>query len=186
METTDSKQKFKEYVEKESTRYATAKVYQLDNPYLIESEKIEVELWFQFPGNVLFVALCGTMIYSTFNQLSLKLVIGIPLLIELLVGVLNWRFYLKKTIKTCFFIFGNHIVQWGLTISTIAILTYHGHYWYSAIILAGKFGILIIISPCMWTYTFLSSKYKMHAKWVFFKRFYGYEFPFENEIEKPN
>lgn len=186
MENTNDNQKIRDYIEKESTRFATANTYRIDNPYLSQSQKLEVELWFQFPSTVLFISLCGMMIYSIFNPIASKLIFGVPFLIDLVLGMVNWNLQLKNLLKGFFLTIGHNFVLWGLAVSTIALLIYHGHYWYAGIVLIGKFGILSIISPSMFTYTILSRKYKMHAKWVFFKRFYGHEFPFEKEIESPN
>lgn len=84
-----------------------------------------------------------------------------------------------------FFTLGHNFTIWALTLATLGILIYHKLYAYSAIVFLSKIGLLSLISPSMYLYTILSKKYNMHAKWVFFKRFYGREFPFEIEIERP-
>lgn len=89
MEDSNSKKEIKDYIEKESERFATSHAYQLDNPYLTQSEKMEVELWFQFPETIMFISLCACMLYSVYNPISLKLIIGIPMLIDLIVGLIN-------------------------------------------------------------------------------------------------
>lgn len=178
-------QKIKDYINKESERFSTANAYRLDNPFLTQSEKMEVELWFQFPETVMFISLCGCMLYFVYSPISNKLIIGIPMLLDLVFGIINWIFYFKKILKIFFLTIGHNFALWSLTLVTLCILLYHGLYAYSAIVLVSKLGFLSLISPSMYTYTILSKKYKMHAKWVFFKRFYEHQFPFENEIERP-
>jgi len=117
--------------------------------------------------------------------MPLKLIIGIPIIIDFLVGLLNWSSNLRKVYTTFFLTVGHNFVLWGLTLATVGILIYHGFYLYSAIVFIGKLGLLSLISPSMYVYTILSKKYKMHAKWVFFKKFYSIDFPFEIEIEEP-
>jgi hypothetical protein len=172
-------QKIKDYIDKESERFAIAHAYRLDNPFLTQSEKIEVELWFQFPETIMFISLCACMLYSVYNPISIKLIIGIPMALDLVVGLINWTFYFKKFLRKVYLTIGHNFVLWALTLVIMGILLYHGLYAYSAIVLVSKLGLLNLISPSMYTYTTLSKKYNMHAKWAFFKRFYGHKFPFE-------
>lgn len=185
MENKTNNEKIKDYIGEESTRFATANSYRLDNVYLTQLQKKQVELWFQFPGTVMFISLSVLMLYSTYNPLSLKWIIGIPLLIDFTVGLINWSVNIKRVYTIFFLTIGHSFILWGLTLTTIGILVYHGLYFYSGIVLVGKLGLVTLISPSMYVYTILSRKYKMHAKWVYFKRFYGLEFPFEREIERP-
>ena len=185
MNNTIKDDKIRDYIDKESTRFATANTYRLDNPYLTKQQKMQVELWFQFPGTIMFISLCICMLYSTFNFMYLKLIIGIPIMLDLLVGLLNWNSNLRKVYTTFFLTIGHNFVLWGLTLTTVGILIYNGLYLYSAIVFIGKLGLLSLFSPSMYVYTILSKKYKMHAKWVFFKKFYSMDFPFEKEIEEP-
>ena len=179
-------EKIRDYIDKESTRFATANTYRLDNSYLTQQQKMQVELWFQFPGTIMFISICICMLYSAFNFMPLKLTIGIPIVLDLIVGLMNWSANLRKVYTTFFLTIGHNFVLWGLTLVTIGILIYNGQYLYSAIVLVGKLGLLSLLSSSMYVYTILSRKYKMHTKWVFFKRFYSIDFPFEKEIEEPS
>lgn len=178
-------EKIRKYISKESTRYATAHSYRLDNPYLTQQQKKQVELWFQFPETIMFVALCICMLYSMVHPLHLKWIIGIPLMVDLIFGLINWAIHIRKVYTAFFLSIGHNFVLWGLTLVTAGILIYHGQYIYAVIVLILKLGLILFISPSLYVYTLLSMKYKMHAKWVFFKRFYKLEFPFEQEIEDP-
>jgi len=178
--------KIRDYIDEESIRFATANTYQLDNTYLNPKQKMLVELWFQFPGTIMFISLCICLLYSSFNFLPLKLIIGIPIFLDLVIGLLNWYANLRKVYTVFFLTVGHNFVLWVLTLVIAGILIYEGQYLYSAIVIIGKLGFLSLVSPSMYIYTILSKKYKMHAKWVFFKRFYSIAFPFEKEIEEPH
>ncbi|MBP6302198.1 MAG: hypothetical protein KBB37_02795 [Bacteroidia bacterium] len=179
-------EKIQEYIDKESTRFATANIYRLDNIYLTHQQKIEVEHWYQLPMKIMFVTLCICMLYSTYDALALKWIIGIPIILDLMIGLLNWSINIKKVYTTFFLTIGNNFVLWGLTLVTMGFLIYNGKYFYAVLVLIGQFGLISILSPSLYVYTILSKKYKMHPKWVFFKRFYSMYFPFEKEIEQPN
>ncbi len=148
--------KIKDYIDKESERFATANTYLLDNPFLTQSEKMEVELWFQFPETIMFISLCACMLYSVYNPIFIKLIIGIPMLLDLVVGLINWNFYFKKILKIFFLTIGHNYVLWALTLVTLGVLLYNGLYVFSAIVLLSKLGLLSLISPSMYTYTILS------------------------------
>ncbi len=167
----------------ESERFATANFYRLDNQYLNQNEKLEVELWFQFPGTILLISFCICMIYNAFYPISIKFIMLIPLSLDFIFGLLNWFLNLRKILKLFFLTIGHNLILWALTVVTCTILIYYRLYIYSAAVFFAKVGLFTMISPSMWGYTLLAKKYKMHAKWVFFKKFYGYQFPFENEIE---
>lgn len=177
--------KNRDFIDMESTRYATANTYRLDNPYLTPHEKKQVELWFQFPETVMFITLCICMLLSTLSSLPLKWIIGIPLIVDLIIGLINWTVNLRKCHSVFFLTIGNNFALWILALTTIGILIYYKMYLYASIIFIGKLGFLSLISPSMYVYTILSKRYKMHPKWVFFKKFYAMTFPFEKEIERP-
>lgn len=83
-------------IERIASNRANAKVYSLNNLYLTPQEKQEVELWYQLPGNVMLYAFVITAIYSIFNPLPWKEIIGIPLVANIIVGIWNWYFYKKN------------------------------------------------------------------------------------------
>jgi hypothetical protein len=176
----------RDYIEMESERYATAHFYQLDNNYLTNEEKLIVELWYQFPIIIMYISLCICMLYSTVNFMSLTLIIVIPIVLNLIVGLINWYIDLSDIYIKFFHTIGHNFVLWLLTFATVGMLIFQGLYIYAALIFLSKIGLIAIFSPSIYMYSILSRKYKMHPKWVFFKRFDFMDFPFEKEIEKPN
>jgi hypothetical protein len=185
MEKLTEDQKLKDYIERESERFATANCYLLDNTYLTKSEKLEVELWFQFPDKILFLSFCFCTLYFTFSSMPIKLLIFLPLMLDIIIGLINWSVNLKRFLKYFYLTIGHNFVLWGITIATCGILIYFGHYILAIITLIAKIGLFALISPSLCVYTILSKRYGMHAKWVYFKKFYNRKFPFENEIEEP-
>jgi len=186
MTNSNSESEFQDYIEKESDRFATANTYILNNPFLNQSEKLEVELWFQFPSTALFITFCICVICNVFYPLSLIIIIALPIIVDYILGVINWHFKLKRFLKIFFLTIGHKYVLWILTLFIIVILIYYKYYIYSVVVFVGKLGLSTLVSPSLWTYTIWSRKYKMHTKYAYFKRWYGFEFPFEQEIEEPN
>jgi len=186
MKNYDRESEIRDYIEKESDRFAQANTYILNNTFLTRTEKLEVELWFQFPSTILFITFCSCVLYHIFFPLSLIVIIGLPLIVDYNLGVINWHFKLKRILNIFFLTIGHKYVLWVITLITIATLIYNGYYIYSIIVLIGKLGLFTFISPSLWTYTLWARKYKMHTKYAYFKRWYGNEFPFEQEIEEPN
>lgn len=175
-----------DYIKRESERFSTANTYRLDNPYLTIAEKEEVELWFQLPETILFISICIGMIYSTLvSPLSLKLIIGTSVLADVVAGLMNWSIPAAKARQLFFLTGGHNVVLWALALTTAGILAYHELYLYAGIVLVGKFGLFMIISPSMYLYTILSKKYGLHAKWAYFKKFHSRKFPFEKEVQAP-
>jgi len=166
----DNDKKIKDYIERESDRYATANTYFLDNIFLNRSEKVEVELWFQFPSTTLLITFCLCVIYNIFYHVSLTMIIAIPLFIDYTLGVINWHFNLKNTLRLFYLTIGHKYILWILTLVTIASLIYFKYYIYAAVVLLGKLGLFTLVSPSLWTYALWSRKYKMHAKYAYFKR----------------
>ncbi|MBK7942227.1 MAG: hypothetical protein IPJ87_10215 [Flavobacteriales bacterium] len=176
----------RDYIERESTRWATARTYRLDNPYLSPSEKTEVELWFQLPGKVLFITFCLGIIYSTlYEPISLKRIAALALSADLFVGILNWFVPAARARLLFYLSVGHNFTLWAFGIATIGLELYHGMYMRAGIVLLGKLGLFGMLSPSIILYTILSMKYGLHAKWVYFKKFYSREFPFEKEIPEP-
>jgi len=183
---TSKDQATRDYIKRESERWATAKTYRLDNAYLSASEKTEVELWFQFPDKVLFITFCAGIVYSTLCEpVSIKHITVIALLADLVAGILNWFIPAVRARLMFYLSVGHKFTLWAFALTTIGIELYHGHYMRSGLVLLGGIGLFSILSPSLILYTFLARKYGLHAKWVYFKKFYSREFPFEKEIPEP-
>jgi len=69
------------------------KHYSLNNPYLTQDEKVSVESWFQLPGNVMEYTFLLMAVLSISYPISISYIIGIPLVANIVAGVINWYLY---------------------------------------------------------------------------------------------
>lgn len=167
-------------IERRASNYANANVYSLNNTYLNPAEKQEVELWFQLPGNVMFYAFVITAIWSVVVEpLSWSKIIGIPLAINVIVGLLNWYFYKKNLVYKLYLTFLHSWVLYLVGFGVAAFLFYKGAIALAIISLVAPFGLLAIVEPSIYFYSILAKKYRMHPKFAFFKKEYNHKFPFE-------
>lgn len=168
-------------IEKKAFNRAEANVYSLNNSYLNIAEKREVELWFQLPGEIMFYTIIIASIYSVYNPLSLMKILVISILINIVVGILNWYFYNKKlTLFLYLTIFHSYILYLVGIIAGI-FLFFKGLIILGIISILYPFGPLSFIELHMLAYSILAKKYRMHPKFAFFKKEYGKSFPFEED-----
>lgn len=177
----DEIEKIKSDAVKYAEREANANIYLLNNDYLTDEEKLEVELWFQFPDTIMFISLCICMTYSIHSQVQVKYIIVIPLILDFLAGVFTWFFKLKRFIKIFFLTIGHNFLLWAMALFSGVLLIINGFYLFAFIAIVSRLGLLIFISPSLFFRKILSIKYKMNAKYAYFKRFYDFSFPFEEE-----
>ncbi|GAB4343128.1 MAG: hypothetical protein Kow0089_18700 [Desulfobulbaceae bacterium] len=181
----DSDTKLRKRIHKKAAAYAEANVYALGNTYLSQEEQTEVELWFQLPGNVMLYSFVITAIWSvTVEPLHWSKIIGIPLAVNVIVGLLNWYFYKKNFVYKFYLTFLHSWILYLVGFVAAAFLFFKGAIVLAIISLLAPFGLLAIAEPHLLLYSILAKKYQMHPKYAFFKRFYGYEFPFEELIKK--
>jgi hypothetical protein len=89
----DSSAKLREKIYQMAAAHAEATVYTLENTYLSKEEKTEVELWFQLPGNMMVYSYLIVVTWSAaYGQLNWSIIIGIPVVVNIIVGLLNWHF----------------------------------------------------------------------------------------------
>jgi hypothetical protein len=169
-------------IERIASNRANAKVYSLNNLYLTPQEKQEVELWFQFPGKVMFYAFVITAIYSIFNPLPWKEIIGIPLVVNIIVGIWNWYFYKKNFVYKLYLTILHSWVLYFVGIGAAIFLFFKGAIILAIISLFAPFGLLALVQPSIYLYSILAQRYHMHPKFAFFKKEYGHTFPFEEDL----
>ena len=179
----DSDAELREKIRQKAAAHAEATVYTLGNTYLSKEEKTEVELWFQLPGNVMFYSFVIAAIWSVADgPLRWSKIIVIPLALNIIVGLLNWYFYNKSFVHKLYLTFCHSWILYLVGFGTAVFLFYNGAIVLGGISLVAPFGLLAFVEPHMFIYSTLANKYRMHPKYVFFKRFYGYQFPFETVI----
>jgi hypothetical protein len=173
----------REQIHRDSARFAEARVYTLNNPYLTSAEKTEVELWFQLPIHFALLTFLFCAVFSVYRPLNWLSLIGIPLAVDFVSGALLWLFYRRKVILGVYAVLTHNWILWFATLSAAIWLLISGHYLLASATILAKliFGALLGL-PHMLLYSALSRRYRMAAKYAFFKRFYGHTFPFETEI----
>ena len=161
---------------------AEANIYSLNNEYLNEENKLEVEMWFQLPGNVLlfvFWSMSIIYIYEPFHWLYFLL---IPMSVDLFIGIICWLIYPKKLILILYLSVFHSIVLTIIAVAVFIFLLINGYYLLSILVLVARIGFIATLEPHLLLYTILSKKYKMHAKYAFFKKHYNFMFPFEKYL----
>jgi hypothetical protein len=181
----NSDTKLQEKIYESAAAHANATVYAMGNTYLSQEEKTEVELWFQLPGNVMFYAYVVVAIWSVaVEPLGWSKIIGMPLAVNIIAGLLNWHFYNKnfvyKLYLTCLHSWVLYLIGFGAA----GFLFFKGEIILAIISLVGPFGLLSFAELHLYFYSTLAKKYRMHPKYAFFKRFYRHQFPFEGVINK--
>jgi len=178
------KDNIREEIARKAAARAEANVYSLNNSYLTPEEKQEVELWIQLPGNVMLYAFVITAIWSVVVEpLSWSLIIGIPLGVNVIVGLLNWYFYKKNLVYKLYLTFLHSWILYLVGFGAAAFLFFKGAIVLAIISLVAPFGLLALVEPSIYFYSILAKKYQMHPKFAFFKKEYGREFPFEKDLD---
>jgi hypothetical protein len=162
--------------------HTNANVYTLNNLYLTPAEKGDVEMWYQLPGDIMFITFVLTAIYSTYNPLPWSEIIGIPLVVNVLVGIWCWCFYSKKVVMCLYLTILNGWISYIIGIVAAIFFFTQGAIIFATISLIMPFGLLVFMEPHIYFYSILAQKYRMHPKYVFFKKEYGYKFPFEASL----
>ncbi|MCX5961579.1 MAG: tetratricopeptide repeat protein [Cyanobacteria bacterium] len=158
---------------------AEAQIYSLNNPYLSAEEKLEVAMWYSLPGNLMIYAFFATAIYSTIHPLNWFYLLGIPLAVNLVSGLINWFVYSKALMNILYMIILHGLIMLILIIAGIVFLASKGAYILAIIVLLSFFGLLTPFELHIILYADLSKKYNMNPQYAFFKRFYNFRFPFE-------
>ncbi|MDP3043467.1 MAG: hypothetical protein Q8N21_03620 [bacterium] len=174
-----SQDEVKQNIIKKAANYTEANVYSLNNTYLNSAEKQEVELWFQLPGNIMFYTFIIVAIYSIYNPLAWSKIISTPIVVNIIIGILNWYYYNKKLTYNLYLTILHGWVLYLVGIGSAIFLFFQGAIILGIISLVYPFGLLSFAELHMIVYSILSKKYGMHPKFAFFKKEYGYKFPFE-------
>jgi len=178
---TENKNNIRREIARKTANYAEANVYALDNPYLNKDEKLEVEMWYQLPGDVMIHTFFVIAILSVFYGFSWKYIIGIPIVVNIVVGIINLFFYNKRVVYSLYLTVLHSWVLYLAGFGTAAFLFFKGSYILAIIALLAPFGIFAFAEPHLFFYSILARKYQMHPKYAFFKREYNYTFPFEEK-----
>ncbi len=161
---------------------AEANVYSLNNAYLTPQEKLEVEMWFQFPGDMMQWAFVITAIYSVYSPLSWVKIIIVTLLVNVIIGIWNWYFYKKNLINKLYLTVLHSWILYLVGFSAAVFLFFKGAIVLAIISAIAPFGLFAAVEPSMFIYSILATRYHMHPKFAFFKKEYNHIFPFEQDL----
>lgn len=119
--------KLRENIHQKAAAYAEATVYTLGNTYLSQEKKTEVEFWFQLPGNVMLYSFVIVAIWSVVvGPLPWSKIIGIPLAVNVIVGLLNWHFYNKNFVYKLYLTFLHSWILYLVGFGAAAFLFFKG------------------------------------------------------------
>ena len=168
---------------KELNNFVEANVYYSDNPYLNANEKLEVAMWFALPSVLTSYSFLATSIYSVNYSLNWFYLFGIPITVNLISGLINWLFYSKKLNIFLGTTILNGWLLFILQIASTIFLVSRSAYILAILFIVFSYNPLFNpLEPHAYLYSYFSNKrYKIHAYYAFFKRFYKYKFPFEND-----
>jgi hypothetical protein len=167
---------------KQIENIAASSIYTANNPYLSAEEKLEVAMWFTLPTNLTTYCLLGMATYSNVNSLSYLTLFGVPLIINFCLGLANWLFYSKALTQILYRTLFNPLIMLTIKAAFFVFLGSKGNYFLAIFIILLSFGIQPLLEPSMWLIdTHFGRKFKMNPQYAFFKKFYGYNFPFESE-----
>jgi hypothetical protein len=144
------------------------KKYDMKNYFLTDDQKATVEAWYQLPIGIFTFIFFGCFVL--FENLTILEILFYSYLISTIIAIINWKFYLKPLIFLGHF-FGGNISS----IISIAFAIYFGinHQWLlMTLAIADSFGLLGILSPSTWLYSFLA---KIHPKYYFASRYFKLE-----------
>lgn len=157
-------------------------IYNLNNQYLSKEEKQEVELWFQLPSEFTSISFYIMAILWVVYGFSWIYIVIIPLSFNIVIAIFNWFFYNKRLTYILYLTFLHSVVGYIFGFGTAIFLFINHSYVLMVISLLFPFGIPSLIEPSiLLIYPILSRKYGVHPKYAFFKRIYGYTFPFEGK-----
>ena len=118
----------RQQIQQHAAKAAEAKVYSLNNTYLTEVEKVEVEEWYQLPGQCLTLAFLVVALWSVQEPASWWQLIGIPISVNLIAGRINWFAYSRTVVSALSRTVLQNGVMWLFTLAAAGILVYNGSY----------------------------------------------------------
>jgi hypothetical protein len=163
-----------------STKAAEATVYSLNNPYLNEQQKLQVEMWYQLPFELSTLAFLVSCVLYVLQDLSWLHLLAIPIGTDLISGIYLWFFYNRKVVLLAYATLANKMFQWIAVLAVVAFLVWTGEYLLAAAVVGVKIGFSLLFGAHMILFGVQAQqKYRMHPKYAFFKKYYGITFPFE-------
>jgi hypothetical protein len=167
--------------------------YDLNNNYLTQKQKVEIELIYQMPlglGESVFILYLILLGASNFDMVKTAYFYSAP--VAFILGLLSWKSLSNQSLRKIIFGLGILGTAWGHRIITIllAVFAYFtGHLYIAIYAIISAIGISSLIgsflNPAMYVYliggTMETTKdSRMHFKYVMAKKMWGTKFPFES------
>lgn len=168
-----------ERLNKSAALVAEANVYNLNNKYLYDSEKVFIEAWYQFPYTVFCIVSYVCMYLIINGSLTINFALIIVYGIGTLVAVANWFVFSDRIVGLYKFLLPSLITVLGIAFSIYCFYVGSWQYGILAIILA--IGLGSIVSPSLYLYSIINSVQGtgMHVKYARAKQKYKCEYPFD-------
>lgn len=158
--------------------------YRMDNQYLTKPQKLEVEIWFQFPGDAMELCFLLLAVLSVSRSFTWSTFVVWPIAVDIVAGLLVWFVFAPRLLMALYLTLFHSWGQWLLTIAGAVYLVIHGEYWLAALVVVWQFGLLSFLEPHLYFFNLLSINYRMHPKYAYFKRRYRMTFPFEEALRQ--
>lgn len=168
--------------------------YELNNNYLTQKQKVEIELIYQMPlglGESVFILYLILLGASNFDMVKTAYLYAAP--VAFILGLLSWKSLTNQSLRKIIFGLGVLGTAWGHRVISIllAVFAYYTEHLYiaiyaiiSAIGISGLIGSLL--NPAMYVYLIggtmeTTKNSRMHFKYVMAKKMWGTKFPFEGK-----
>ena len=171
----EAREKAASEIHERARLYSESRVYKLNNHYLDERQRVDVEMWFVAPVEIFYVV-TGILLLlrqSLFNSVLFSSVISIALMEYFFWDANSNYFYpyhrvILRAVK-------GHILTLALFICTIL---FAGTPWWVGLLLITIY-LLTALSPSTITSVILHGN-KMHPKYDFAKRRFGLQYPWDS------
>lgn len=148
--------------------YHMLKKYDMKNPFLTDNQKTVTEAWYQFPIGIFEFFFFSCFVFL--KDLAITEIIIYSYLLGIIIAILNWKFIIKPFILLGY-VFGGNMSS-IINISFAIYFGFNGQWLLTILAIFSAVGIMGLISPSMWIYSFLSTG-KPHPKYIFAKRYFN-------------
>ncbi len=163
-----------------AAKTAESTVYSLNNPYLTELQKIQVEMWYQLPFELSTLAFLTATVFYSLQKLSWYYLFTFPIGIDLISGIYLWYLYNQTVVLFTYATLANKVFQWIAALAVSAYLVWRGEYLLATAAVGVKVGLNLFFGAHTILFGMQAQRnYRMHPKYAFFKKYHGITFPFE-------
>jgi hypothetical protein len=154
--------------------YSESRVYRLNNQYLSERQKIDVEMWFGAPVELFYIGVGASMLLkqSLLTAVFMSSVFSIALMEYFFWNATSALFYFCH--RAVLSAARGRILVIGLLLGSVL---FSGSAWWMVILVVGIY-FLTALSPTVFSSVILHGN-KMHPKYAFAKRRFALHYPWD-------